>query len=304
MPPLPSGTDVWKVPASKPPPGFTSNLVNPATNENIGVVTLSIFIALAAICVCLRFYVRFRMGNHKPCGIYFGLFIVTTMYTAWMFIFIFQTAFQNQVGQRLSWAQAGFNLTTDVYIILLPISGSIRLHLSPKRKVGLLCVFFSGIAAIIMSCLTLYWRVQYNGVSPDPTWTATTRMTISVLKIDIGVMFACTPLFATFLPKKSHFTNFTGYFRSMRSRLLSSNSTQASKDTKTGSQYGNVSDIELVQNNGVYVELGERKSASSSARDVQPQRREWFDGATTLMDETVIDRASKDVSQMIPQPHH
>jgi hypothetical protein len=65
-PQLPPGTDVWKIPAAKPPPGFTSNLVNPATNENIGVVTLSIFIALATIFVGMRLYVRFKVASQSP----------------------------------------------------------------------------------------------------------------------------------------------------------------------------------------------------------------------------------------------
>lgn len=67
MPPLPPGTDVWKTPAMpKAPPGYVQNLSNPATNKNIGTVTLSIFISIATIFVFMRLYVRYKVINHKP----------------------------------------------------------------------------------------------------------------------------------------------------------------------------------------------------------------------------------------------
>ncbi|KAJ4357168.1 uncharacterized protein N0V89_001743 [Didymosphaeria variabile] len=384
MPSLPPGTDVWKTPAApQAPPGYIQDLEHPATNKNIGIVTLSIFIAIATIFVCMRLYVRFRVINHKPWwddlvlvlalppqiaytgitiwmlengmggrhiwdtslgiimfklpywttvvaalpqvitllvknallllylrifkpnrlvryGIFLGLFLVTTMYTAWMFIFIFQTSFDNQVGQRLSYAQAAFNIATDVYIFVLPISGVARLHMTPKRKIGVIAIFSSGIAAIVMSCLNLYWKSQYNGVNPDPTWSATIRMTISVLEIDVGIICACMPLFATFLPKRARLVSWGTYIRSMRTRLIrTNNASQGSKATGADSHYGNVSDSSLVNKNATYVELNERKSNASSAKN--DRRREWFDATTSLTQDTNIDRASKDVTQLAQQ---
>ncbi|KAF2728903.1 hypothetical protein EJ04DRAFT_569133 [Polyplosphaeria fusca] len=384
MPPLPPGTDVWNTPAvPQAPPSYVQNLEHPATNKNIGTVTLSIFIAIATIFVCMRVYVRFRVINHEPWwddlvlvlalppqiaytgitiwmlenglggrhiwdtslgiimfklpywttvvaglpqiitllvknallllflrifkpnrlvryGILFGIVVVTIMYTAWMFIFIFQTAFEDQVGQRLSYAQASFNIVTDVYIFILPITGVARLHMSPKRKIGVVSIFSCGVAAIVMSCLNLYWKQQYNGKDPDSTWSATIRMTISVLEIDVGIMCACMPLFATFLPKRARLVSWGTYIRSMRTRLLrTNNASQGSKGTGADSQYGKVSDSNIVQKNGSYVELDERKSNASSAKT--GTRREWFDGTASLMQDTNVDRESKDVMQLAQQ---
>ncbi|KAI1778800.1 hypothetical protein F4818DRAFT_437605 [Hypoxylon cercidicola] len=374
---IPPGTDLWNTPAGPAPDGVTSvDLQNPATNENIASVTLSIFIVLATLFVGLRLYVQLRITKQKPwwddlalalalppqiaytgitiwmCdaglisrhiwetplgvvlfrlpywtvvvaalpqpitglvklsllllyfrifkpnrlvryGIIFGMVIVTLMYIVWMFVFIFQTAFNNEIGSHLSWAQAAFNLATDVYIMLLPISAVARLHVSPKRKLGIAAVFLTGIAAIVMSILTLYWRVQYNGQSPDATWTVTTRLSIIVLEIDVGIMCACMPLFAPLVPGKARLANWTSYVRSMRSRLLrSSPTTQRSTENASHPHYSNASG-EVGQKWDSSMELGER--TPSSGRN--GSRKEWFD-RSTVMDQTVQDRNSRDVTDM------
>ncbi|OTB04081.1 hypothetical protein M426DRAFT_321174 [Hypoxylon sp. CI-4A] len=375
---IPPGTDVWNTPTVPAPDGAAVDLQNPATNEKIASITLSIFIVLATFFVALRLYVQlkitkqklwwddlalvlalppqiaytgitiwmceaglisrhiwetalgvtlfrlpywtvvvaalpqpvtglvklsllllyFRIFKPNPIirnSIIFGMVIVTTMYTVWMFVFIFETAFNDVTGSHLSWAQAAFNLATDVYIILLPISAVSRLHLSLKRKLCITAIFLTGISAIIMSILTLYWRVQYNGQSPDATWTVTTRLSITVLEIDVGIMCACMPLFAPLVPGRAHFTSWTTYVRSMRGRLLGSNST-TQRSTEHGSRhkYSNASDNNLVGKFDTSLELGAR--AHSNGQD--GNRKEWFDGTTTIMSRTVQDRDSRDVTNM------
>lgn len=68
------------------------------------------------------------------------------MYTAWTFIFIFITAFNNEIGAKLSWAQAGFNLATDVYIFVLPVLGVLPMNLVWRRKLGVIAIFATGAA--------------------------------------------------------------------------------------------------------------------------------------------------------------
>lgn len=38
-----------------------------------------------------------------------------------------------------------FNLFTDFYILLLPISGVIRLQLPKRRKIGVILIFMTGL---------------------------------------------------------------------------------------------------------------------------------------------------------------
>ncbi|KAI0455774.1 hypothetical protein F5B21DRAFT_470595 [Xylaria acuta] len=357
-PMIPPGTDLWKTPAGMNPNGSPPNFINPETNENIGVVSLSVFIVIATLFVALRLYVPLRVTKHKlwwddsglvsrhiwdtplaipilklpywttlvaalaqpitglvklallllyyrifqpnrlvRYGIYFGMAAVSTVYTVWTFVFIFQSVLNSETGSRLSWAQAAFNVATDVYIFVLPISGVLKLHTSRKRKIGIAGVFSTGLAAIVLSVLTLYWRVQYDGKDMDATWNATTRIVISVLEIDVGIMCACMPLFGPLFAKDGRFSKWTTYIRSMRSRLLSTRTaSRHTTDPESQQPRGNHSVAELVPKPGAYVELSERK-ASGSVHDVKPpSRKEWFDKTNTTVNSTVQDRNSKDMT--------
>ncbi len=55
-----------------------------------------------------------------------------------------QTA-RNETGIRLSVPLAAWAMVSDVFILLLPISGVLRLQLSPKKKLALSMVFMTGI---------------------------------------------------------------------------------------------------------------------------------------------------------------
>lgn len=52
---------------------------------------------------------------------------------------------RDSIGERLSIPLAVLALVTDVYILILPISGVLRLQLSRKRKFGLSMLFMAGI---------------------------------------------------------------------------------------------------------------------------------------------------------------
>lgn len=54
-------------------------------------------------------------------------------------------ASHNSIGQRLSVPLAAWGVVSDVFILLLPISGVLRLQLSPKKRFALLMVFMTGI---------------------------------------------------------------------------------------------------------------------------------------------------------------
>ncbi|GAW14664.1 hypothetical protein ANO14919_040670 [Xylariales sp. No.14919] len=378
---IPEGVDLWMVPSAPNPNGSPPNFVNPETNENIGVVTLSVFIAIATLFVVLRLYVQLRITKHslwwddlallialppqiafsgiviwmckaglvgrhlwdtplavpllelpywttliaalaQPItglvklailllyfrifqpnrlvrwGIHFGFVIVSTTYTAWLFVFIFTSAYNDKTGSYLSWAQSAFNVATDVYIFILPISGVVKLHASTKRKVGIAGVFSTGLAAIVLSVLTLYWRVQYDGVDTDATWNATTRIVISVLEIDVGIMCACMPLFAPVFRRDGRLSKWTTYVRSLRSRFISTNpSSQRTADPESAQKNENHSFVELVPKPGAYIELAERKPSGSIHDGNIPIRKEWFDKTnTTSIDGTAQDRNSQDLT--------
>lgn len=68
------------------------------------------------------------------------------MYTVWFFVFIYNDVFQETVGSRLSMAQAAFNVASDLYLVMIPLVGVANLHVSRKRKFGIMGIFFTGFA--------------------------------------------------------------------------------------------------------------------------------------------------------------
>jgi hypothetical protein len=370
-PQIPPGTDLWQVPAGQNPDGSPSNLIDPPSNENIGVVTLSIFMTIATIFVALRLYLHLIVKGVKPWwddlalvlslppqiaftgitiwmlqmgygarhiwdtplavpllklpywttvvaalpqattgmvklsllllylrifrpnpllnyAIWFGIVVDVCMYTVWTFVFIFQGVLSSRVGSHLSWAQAAFNVASDIYIFILPIYGVLTLHVSSKRRLGIMAVFSTGLAAIVMSCITLAWRVQYDGSNPDPTWDATLRMTLTTLEIDVGIMCACMPLFVP-LFQEGIFANWATYIRSMGSRLLRTNppTSGASGGGVSENPNANFSESHLVHKGGPYMELGQIVPGSQS-RSIQ--KKEWFDKTNTAFNDTVASK--------------
>ena len=53
-------------------------------------------------------------------------------------------ASQERFSQKFSVPRAAFGLVSDVFILLLPISGVLRLQLSLKKKLALVMVFMTG----------------------------------------------------------------------------------------------------------------------------------------------------------------
>lgn len=58
-------------------------------------------------------------------------------------------------GVRLALTLAVWGLVTDIYILLLPISGVMRLQLSRKKRIALLTVFMSGIGSVYQNCSSI-----------------------------------------------------------------------------------------------------------------------------------------------------
>lgn len=55
-------------------------------------------------------------------------------------------------GVRIAMPLAVWGLVTDIYILLLPISGVARLQLSHKKRIALLTVFMTGIGSVYQDC--------------------------------------------------------------------------------------------------------------------------------------------------------
>ncbi|KAJ0106888.1 hypothetical protein J7T55_014964 [Diaporthe amygdali] len=64
-----------------------------------------------------------------------------------------ERAGNNRCGRRsidVSAAQGLFGAVTDLYVLTIPISSVLALHLPKKRKIGVLGIFLTGLLAIVL----------------------------------------------------------------------------------------------------------------------------------------------------------
>ncbi|KAL9009984.1 MAG: hypothetical protein Q9173_005034 [Seirophora scorigena] len=70
---------------------------------------------------------------------------------------------------RTSVPIAGVGLGTDLYLLILPITAVMQLQLPTRRKIGIILIFLTGLAACIASAFSIYYRVLLNR-NADYTW--------------------------------------------------------------------------------------------------------------------------------------
>ena len=116
---------------------------------------------IAYIFVKLTFFILywniFKPFRYLKFGIIGGAAIVVSVYSAFTiasfvgaipppgrsWLETYETS-RDSIGKRLSVPLAILALVSDVYILILPISGVLRLQLSRKRKFGLSMLFMAG----------------------------------------------------------------------------------------------------------------------------------------------------------------
>ncbi|KAM7191495.1 Cytochrome P450 [Rhypophila sp. PSN 637] len=71
----------------------------------------------------------------------------------------------------LDWAmiQGSLDVVLNVYIYILPLPILFKLQMPPKRKLGVLAIFLTGLLAVVSSAVGLYYRYQLS-FTPDVNW--------------------------------------------------------------------------------------------------------------------------------------
>ncbi|KAL8658966.1 MAG: hypothetical protein Q9202_007346 [Teloschistes flavicans] len=94
------------------------------------------------------------------------------------------------VNRKLAIAWAVWGLVSDLYILVLPISGVMSLRLSPRKKIAVSLVFGSGFAVCICSSLQLYYNTL---ITQDVTYTEAKVETLCGVEICVGICITCVP---------------------------------------------------------------------------------------------------------------
>ncbi|KAL9601447.1 MAG: hypothetical protein Q9219_002513 [cf. Caloplaca sp. 3 TL-2023] len=88
-------------------------------------------------------------------GITIGGFVVTAVYVGFILTFLIEAtprpgedwlvAYDCKICENKQVPLAAWGLATDIYLLLLPISGVLQLALPPRRKIWLVAVFMTGL---------------------------------------------------------------------------------------------------------------------------------------------------------------
>ncbi|MCJ1475064.1 hypothetical protein MMC13_003724 [Lambiella insularis] len=141
-------------------------------------------------------------------------------------------AVNEQGSLALSIPQAVGGLVIDLYILLLPIIAVSHLQLPPRKKIGVILIFMSGLFAVVASVLKIYYSNVLNH-SPDLTWAALPINIVTFTEISVGISCACMPSAAhtlRHLPPLAH-------LKSALSRRLHSLSPKASLRSSNSSVF-------------------------------------------------------------------
>ena len=113
---------------------------------------------MAKLSLLLLYLEVFRPNVKLSYLIYLGIVFNVLFYTSTMiafFIFYMPRPGQNLIqvlysndaakGIVLAVVQGAVNVGSDFYILCLPLWGVWQLQLAPKQKVGILCIFLTGL---------------------------------------------------------------------------------------------------------------------------------------------------------------
>ncbi|KAI5863307.1 hypothetical protein GGS23DRAFT_604921 [Durotheca rogersii] len=89
------------------------------------------------------------------------------------------------------YANAGFSITTDVLILILPIPLVYVLRIPNVQKVALIMVFALGVFVVITSCLRVT-TIDIQATTPDQTYDVASTMW-TVIEMNVAIVCACLP---------------------------------------------------------------------------------------------------------------
>ena len=98
------------------------------------------------LAILLLYYRLFAPNKLVRWGIYVGVVCNFLIYTSFMFVFIYVPVMNDVAGVRLADAIAIYNVLSDVYLFILPMFAVSTLHMAPRKKLGLVAIFLTGLA--------------------------------------------------------------------------------------------------------------------------------------------------------------
>ncbi|KAK8060685.1 hypothetical protein PG996_010615 [Apiospora saccharicola] len=177
----------------------------------ISEITYVPAIGLTKICI-LFFYLRVfpSRGFRYAC---FGTIafvvafsiatLVTTIFSCSPVDFVYKGWAGDSKGTCINinafwFSQATINITTDLWIMMLPITQIKKLDLERKKKIFLCIMFCVGLLVTVFSIIRFTGLVSYSSTT-NPTYNNVGAATWSVLECNVGIVCCCMPYVRSFL---------------------------------------------------------------------------------------------------------
>ncbi|KAL8772156.1 MAG: hypothetical protein Q9209_002591 [Squamulea sp. 1 TL-2023] len=151
------------------------------------------------LSLLILYYRLFNPSNIMRYLIYFGVGFNFFFYAICLFLYIFlcpnTPTRARSCGQSLKnqgIATSAINVVSDFYMLVIPLSAVARLQLAPKRRLGLLAIFFTGFLACICAIVSLHYRVVLSR-SNDTIWNVGPALVTGTLEFNIGIICSCLP---------------------------------------------------------------------------------------------------------------
>ena len=95
--------------------------------------------------------------------------------------------------QAFFFANAAFNVITDVLVMALPIPVIAKLQIKRRQRLGLALIFFVGLFATATSIVRMT-TIKTGGKNADVSWTTSGSTIWSSIEMDISIVCACLPI--------------------------------------------------------------------------------------------------------------
>ncbi|KAH1544943.1 hypothetical protein KXV92_003685 [Aspergillus fumigatus] len=162
---------------------------------NLGLTKISILLLYIRLFVHQWFL--------RTCWVWIAIIVSFTIGTVFSSIFQctpVQWAFNKSLPDRGTcinmtafwYANAAFNILTDLVLIALPIPVVLKLQLPPKSKIALCGIFAVG----LFTCITSVLRITTLNVATnhlDTTWNSIGSSMWTVIESNLGIVCACLP---------------------------------------------------------------------------------------------------------------
>jgi hypothetical protein len=179
------------------------------------LTTTSMLTAKTATLLLLRQV--FSISRRTSIAIWIGIIATVAIYGSSMIVLIYHGV--PHVGQSweqyidhmragtsppfsIYWAvgQAAAGSVLDIYIFILPLPIIYKLNMTTKRKVQLSALFFVALLGVIVSIISIVYRVQFlTEANLDLMYNTGITMMCNITEMNVALIVASTPAFAKFV---------------------------------------------------------------------------------------------------------